>query len=118
MARMPVPVEIVQEPSGVLSMVWDDGHRSRHAYRTLRLLCPCALCLDEWTGQRRLDATKIPQDISPKEIGRVGAYALRFAWSDGHLTGIYTFKFLRQICECADCARAQAGEAAARPSQG
>ena len=117
MARMPVPLEIVQEPSGSLSMVWDDGHRSRHGYRALRLLCPCALCLDEWSGERRLDAATIPEDIHPKEVGRVGAYALRFTWSDGHLTGIYTFKFLRQICECADCARAPAGEAAARPPQ-
>jgi DUF971 family protein len=33
----------------------------------------------------------------------VGNYALRFRWSDGHDTGIYTFDFLRRLCPCAEC---------------
>jgi DUF971 family protein len=115
MARVPIPVEITQEASGSLSMTWEDGHHSRHSYRTLRQLCPCALCIDEWTGARQLDATKISQDIHPTEIGRVGAYALRFTWSDGHLTGIYTFKFLREICECEACASKRSEGAAKAP---
>jgi len=109
MARTPTPVEITQELPGHLVMVWDDGHRSRHAFRTLRERCPCALCIDEWTGEGRLDPSTVSADIHPKEVGRVGAYALRFTWSDGHLTGIYTFKFLREICECETCARTRAG---------
>ena len=108
MSRTPTPVEIVPEPAGVLTIVWDDGHRGRHTYRTLRERCPCALCVDEWTGEGRLDPAKVPGDIHPKEVGRVGAYALKFTWSDGHLTGIYTFKFLREICECAACTQARA----------
>lgn len=101
-------MEITQEPSGVLVMVWDDGHRSRHAFRMLRERCPCALCVDEWTGEQRLDPSRVPDGIHPKEIGRVGAYALKFTWSDGHLTGIYTFKFLREICECDACTQSRA----------
>jgi DUF971 family protein len=112
MARMPVPVEINEVPSGHLSIVWDDSHRSLYAYRTLRERCPCALCVDEWTGENRLDPSRVPDNIRPREIGRVGAYALRFTWSDGHLTGIYTFKLLREICECEACAQ---GRAAAPP---
>ncbi|TMI87012.1 MAG: DUF971 domain-containing protein [Bacillati bacterium ANGP1] len=108
MPRMPVPGEISQDPAGTLTIVWDDGHRSRYSFRTLRERCPCAFCIDEWTGEQRLDPSKVPQGIHPKEIGRVGAYALRFTWSDGHLTGLYTFKFLRDICECDDCARRRA----------
>jgi DUF971 family protein len=108
-ARTPVPLEIAQEPPGVLVMAWDDGHRSRHAFRTLRERCPCALCVDEWTGEQRLDPSKVPDGIHPKETGRVGAYALKFTWSDGHQTGIYTFKFLREICECDTCTRSRAG---------
>ena len=28
----------------------------------------------------------------------VGTYALRFGFSDGHATGIYSFEWLRRIC--------------------
>jgi DUF971 family protein len=116
MPRTPSPVEIAQEASGHLVMVWDDGHRSRHAFRALRERCPCAHCVDEWTGEGRLDPSTISDDIHPKEVGRVGAYALRFTWSDGHLTGIYTFRLLRELCECEACARARA-EGPAGPSR-
>jgi len=105
MARTPVPVETTEDPSGRLVIVWDDGHRGQHAFRTLRERCPCALCVDEWTGEGRLDPSKIPPAIRPKAIERVGAYALKFTWSDGHTTGIYTFRYLREICECAECAQ-------------
>jgi hypothetical protein len=33
----------------------------------------------------------------------VGNYALAFAWSDGHSTGIYTFEYLRKLCPCPQC---------------
>lgn len=89
-------------------MRWDDAHLSRHAFRMLRERCPCAVCVDEWTGEGRLDPSTVPENIHPTQIGRVGAYALRFTWSDGHQTGIYTFRLLRQICECDECARARA----------
>ena len=108
MARRPVPQDITQDPPGHLGILWDDGHRGRHAYRTLRERCPCAHCVDEWTGEGRLDPSKVPDDIHPREVGRVGAYALRFTWSDGHETGIYTFTLLREICECDACARLRA----------
>jgi DUF971 family protein len=34
----------------------------------------------------------------------VGRYAIRFHWSDGHSTGIYTFEHLRELCPCPICA--------------
>jgi ATP-binding protein involved in chromosome partitioning len=30
-------------------------------------------------------------------IAEVGTYALRFDWSDGHSTGIYTWEYLQEI---------------------
>jgi DUF971 family protein len=38
------------------------------------------------------------QDIEP-----VGRYALQFKWSDGHDTGIYSYKLLRGLCQCDLC---------------
>lgn len=107
MARksMPTPVEVTEDPSSrTLRITWDDGHQSRYSYRMLRQHCPCALCIDEWTGEKRLDPARVSASISPKQIARVGAYALRFTWSDGHGSGIYTFTYLRSICECEACA--------------
>ena len=33
------------------------------------------------------------------DIQRVGRYAVRLVWNDGHRTGIYTFEFLRELSE-------------------
>ena len=36
-------------------------------------------------------------------VNEVGSYAVRIDWSDGHNTGIYSFRHLRQICPCESC---------------
>lgn len=106
---MPVPTDIAENrETGELRVTWSDGHTSRFTFRLLRQSCPCARCVHEWTGERLLDPKRVPADIYPKEVARVGAYALRFTWSDGHQTGIYTFPLLRNICECEDCTKARA----------
>ncbi|HLW48722.1 MAG TPA: DUF971 domain-containing protein [bacterium] len=113
---MPIPTEIAQDPEArELRITWSDGHQSRYTYRRLRQACPCAMCVHEWTGERLLDPKRVPPDVHPKEVARVGAYALRFTWSDGHMTGIYTFPLLRNVCECDACAHARA---AAPPAEG
>ena len=70
----------------------------------MRLHCPCAECVDERTGERRLDPGRVPLDVTVRRALTVGRYALAFEFSDGHQTGIYTFDHLRRLCECADCA--------------
>ena len=37
-----------------LRVVWGDGVVSEYDPRNLRVLCPCAGCVDEMTGQRTL----------------------------------------------------------------
>lgn len=81
---------------------WSDGHVSRYGYRSLRLECCCAQCVEELTGRRLLNAISIPPDIFAVDYLRVGRYALQFAWSDGHATGIYPFRTLRQLCPCGE----------------
>jgi len=76
---------------------WSDGHVSRYAFRELRLACPCALCVDEWTGQPRLDPRGVPMDVRPTEMRSIGRYALQFIWTDGHNSGIYTYDKLRAL---------------------
>jgi ATP-binding protein involved in chromosome partitioning len=65
--------------------------------RELRLACGCASCVDEWTGEARLDPATIPPDVHPVRIEAVGHYAIQIEWSDGHSSGIYPFTRLRQL---------------------
>ena len=88
---------------GVLGIAWSDGHNGVYPVRHLRLNCPCAACVDEWTGVRRLKADDVPLLIMLQDIEPVGRYALQFKWSDGHDTGIYTFELLRKRCGCPRC---------------
>ncbi|NIQ01407.1 MAG: DUF971 domain-containing protein, partial [Nitrospinaceae bacterium] len=54
----------------------------------LRENCPCAHCMDEWTGQKRIQPGQIPDSIRPQKLKAVGLYALQFFWNDGHDTGL------------------------------
>lgn len=79
-----------------LALTWDDGKTSIGSARQLRQTCPCAACVDEWTNKRTLDPEKVPADITVKDVATVGNYALALVFSDGHGTGIYPWKHLRE----------------------
>jgi len=98
------PRQVEIGADGGLSILWDDGHRALYPPRVLRLACKCALCEDEWSGERRLQAASVPADIRALAVKPVGRYGLQVTWSDGHSTGIYTFDRLRPLCGCAACA--------------
>ena len=80
-----------------LTLSWADGRDQRLAPRDLRNGCRCAQCRDEMTGKRRLDPDTVRLDIRITRIWSVGNYALGFAFSDGHDTGIYTFQYLNAM---------------------
>lgn len=82
---------------------WNDGHMSVYPSWYLRENCPCASCVEEFTGRRMIRQGSVPVSLERTDVAPVGNYALRFAWSDGHDTGIYTFDFLRRICPCIQC---------------
>ena len=88
---------------GVLGIQWSDGHHGVYPVRFLRQRCPCAACVDEWTGERRLQAEDVPILIMLQDIQPVGRYAFQFKWSDGHDTGIYSYSLLRTLCQCDSC---------------
>jgi ATP-binding protein involved in chromosome partitioning len=91
------PTAIRQGGPRTLEIVWADGHESRYDVRELRLACGCARCVDEWTGEERLDGASVPADVRPVRIERVGRYAIQIEWSDGHASGIYPFRRLREL---------------------
>jgi len=97
------PKDMSWVEKGVLGIEWNDGHQARYPVRFLRQQCPCAACVDEWTGARRLNADDVPMLIMLNDIQPVGRYALQFRWSDGHDTGIYSYQLLRKLCQCDIC---------------
>lgn len=93
--RQPSPADIV--------LVWKDGHESAYPAFYLRCHCPCAICVDERTGEKRLKEETIDKHVRAEAISPVGRYGLQIRWSDGHATGIYTFELLRTLCPCGQC---------------
>jgi ATP-binding protein involved in chromosome partitioning len=82
---------------GGLLLRWGDGAEQRLADRDLRLACQCAQCRDEVTGARLLDPETVPLDVVLTRVRSVGNYAIAPSFSDGHDSGIYTFKALRAM---------------------
>lgn len=93
------PREIKQEGNAMLRITWGDGQTCEYTAPQLRRACPCAQCVNEWTGQRVLKPDLISEDLTINDLDIVGRYALNFRWSDGHETGIYSFRYLRELCE-------------------
>jgi len=79
-----------------LEVEWADGHRTAYSTAELRRICPCAHCVNELTGVRMLDPESIPDFLTHLDVRLVGNYALALRFSDGHETGIYPFRMLRE----------------------
>lgn len=91
------PTRIAQQGPRQLAITWADGRESVFDVRALRLACACARCVDEWSGAATLDPASIPADVRPLRIHSVGRYAIQIDWSDGHASGIYPFRRLREL---------------------
>ncbi len=91
------PTQIIEESDSEVSIKWSDESESRYSAPQLRRACPCATCVNEWTGEKILDAAQIPDTLTIKTISIVGRYALNFVFSDGHDTGIFSFKYLKEL---------------------
>jgi DUF971 family protein len=93
------PREIMQEGEAGLRITWADERVCHYLAAPLRRACPCAQCVNEWTGQRTLQPEAIADAVAIADVSVVGRYALNFRWTDGHETGIYSFHYLRELCE-------------------
>lgn len=89
--------QITQLDQRTLGITWTDGRHDSYDVVMLRRHCPCAMCIDEWTGEKRLKPEDVAESVRPVRIDSVGAYALQIRFDDGHATGIYTFQMLRGL---------------------
>ena len=97
------PVHLDLERERGLTVDWSDGRKSFYPLQLLRRMSPSA--------EQRILREKIernPLTVLPSRPGSdgpfhavdaelVGNYAIRIQFSDGHDTGIYSWKYLRSI---------------------
>jgi DUF971 family protein len=95
MNASPKPVEIRNDrENGRVVIVWDDGTKLQYLLDDLRNACPCAGCRGHSPGE--VEPPKV-HGVGLLNISEVGTYAVRFDWTDGHTTGIYTWPYLLKI---------------------
>jgi len=93
----------VRSPRGarVTEIDWGDGHKGIYPHEILRGYCPCAGCQGH-SGT----ISFIAQEGTALEIDDmepVGNYALQITWFDGHGSGLYSYVYLRALCQCDAC---------------
>jgi len=98
---------------------WADGHISHYPFVYLRNACPCAMCNEEREKAGRKPG--IPPKLAPGALPMfkpapkpvsaegIGKYAIKFTWNDDHDLGLYSWKYLREVCPCMECKTASAG---------
>jgi DUF971 family protein len=89
----PLPTEIkLHQKSRVLEISFSDGRNFKLPCEFLRVYSPSAEVRGHGPGQEVLQVGK--QDVTITKIEPVGQYAVQFAFSDGHDTGIYSWDLL------------------------
>lgn len=83
-----------------LALAWSDGRENYLTFEQLRRACPCASCQGEPDALGRVVLPQVqygPKAFELVSWETVGGYALQPRWADGHATGIYSFRYLREL---------------------
>jgi DUF971 family protein len=112
-AVTPEKVRVLLTEGKGLEIDWVDGHKSAWTFAWLREACPCATCVEERAQQGRKPGQPKPKPTNvlpmytppakPASAHAVGRYAIQFNWLDGHSGGIYSWEYLRRVCQCREC---------------
>lgn len=102
--REPEPVELDLDRERGLSVRWSDGRESFYPVALLRRLSPSAEQRELRKQMERNPLTVLPTKgggeagpLRALDAQLVGNYALRIDFSDGHRTGLFTWRYLREI---------------------
>ena len=95
---MPIPSAIkLHKQSRMLELQYGDEQRYKLSCEMLRVYSPSAEVRGHGPGQEVVQSGK--KFVSIREIKPVGNYALQLCFDDGHDTGIYSWDYLRDLCE-------------------
>ena len=93
---VPAPVEIrLRTKSRLLDVSFDDGARYELPAEYLRVHSPSAEVQGHGVETGVLVTGK--EDVAIRAVEPVGHYAVRLLFDDGHNTGLYTWKYLREL---------------------
>ena len=95
--RAPTNLQLI---GSEVAIVWDDGAESYVTFEKLRAASPSAANIGETDilgNKYGGDGPKNFAGVTVNGWERVGNYALRFDFSDGHRTGLYAFDYLRRL---------------------
>ena len=83
--------------SRVLEVAFDDGKRFELPFEYLRVHSPSAEVKGHGPGQEVLVLGK--QNVGIRAVEPVGQYAVKLVFDDGHDSGLFTWKYLRELGE-------------------
>jgi DUF971 family protein len=81
--------------SRVLEVAFEDGARHLLPFEYLRVYSPSAEVKGHGPGQEVLVTGK--QNVGIRAVEPVGQYAVKLVFDDGHDSGLYTWKYLREL---------------------
>ena len=95
-ATHPTPTEIrLRKQSRVLDVAFGETERYSLPFEYLRVHSPSAEVQGHGPGQETLVLGK--QHVMITAVEPIGQYAVRLVFDDGHDTGLYTWKYLREL---------------------
>jgi len=96
MSEMEPPTEIrLRRQSRMLEVAFGDTERYSLPFEFLRVHSPSAEVKGHGPGQETLVVGK--QAVGIRGVEPVGKYAVRLVFDDGHDSGLYSWKYLREI---------------------
>ena len=94
----PAPTGItLHQKSRLLEIAFSDGKTFRLPFEYLRVYSPSAEVQGHGPGQEVLQVGK--RNVEIKALEPVGSYAVQPTFSDGHATGLYSWKYLHHLGE-------------------
>ncbi len=93
----PIPTNIrLHKTSRTLELEFDDDSNYLLSWEYLRVFSPSAEVKGHGHGQEILQTGK--KNVRVTDIKPVGNYAVQLVFDDGHRTGIYSWKYLHELC--------------------
>lgn len=93
----PIPTAIrLLQKSHRVEFEYDDGAAYQLSHEFLRVFTPSAEARGHGPGQETLQTGK--RNVAIERIDPVGTYAVRFVYSDGHDSGLYSWDLLYNLC--------------------
>lgn len=82
---------------GKLRVEFQGGPAAEFTALFLRRACPCAHCRMLPKDENGLNRGLYPANLRVTEVKGIGRYGINPVFSDGHMFGIFTYEFLREM---------------------